>query len=144
MISYTDSGIFKQTDAWEVVGTGDTHAFIEYFCGKSFMITKNQKILDYLMNREIPDIIIHRLDFPDWVRHPDKYKILLSKFADRLIRCKEYCRISGNDKWGKTLNDWELLVTYLHKYEEYVRENGYIRFNDFLKNNNVIILWDPV
>jgi hypothetical protein len=121
---------------------GDYFAHIEYNCGKSFMLDKDQKTLDFLMKEERLDIFTFRLDFPGWVHQPDRYFELLIPFANRLERCKEYCKISGNDKWGKLLADWELLVTHLYKYEEYVRNNGYIKFNDYLKKSEVTIIAD--
>jgi len=121
---------------------GDYFAHIEYNCGKSFMLEKDQKTLDFLMKEERLNVITFRLDFHVWVHEPDRYFELLKRFADRLERCKEYCKISGNDKWDKYLTDWELLVTHLYKYEEYVRNNGYIKFNDYLKKIEVTIIVD--
>lgn len=117
----------------------DYFASIEYSCGKSFMLDKDQKTLDFLMKEQTIDIFIFRTDFPVWISHPDRYFELLIPFANRLERCKEYCKISGNDKWDKFLAEWELLVTQLYKYEEYVRNNGYIKFNDYLKRININI-----
>ena len=118
---------------------GDYFALIEYNCGKSFMLDKDQKTLDFLMKEAILDIFIFRSDSPGWVHQPDRYFELLIPFANKLERCKEYCKISGNDKWDKFLAEWELLVTHLYKYEEYVRNNGYIAFNDYLKEVEVNI-----
>ena len=122
--------------------SGDYFAHIEYSCGKSFMLDKSQKTLDFIMTKARTEVIIYRLDFPIWVHKSDRYFELLKPFADRLERCKEYCKISGNDKWDKHLADWELLVIHLYKYEEYVRNNGYINFNDYLKKNEVTIIAD--
>ena len=35
------------------------------------MLTKNQRIPDYLMDNEELDILVYRLDFSVWVKNPD-------------------------------------------------------------------------
>ena len=55
-------------------------------------------------------------------------------FYDKPIVAK-FC-----NKWNTLLYDWELLVTHLYKYEEYVRNNGYVKFNDYLREIGVDIL----
>jgi hypothetical protein len=130
----------KQLDA--LVAYGDGFEYFEYFCGKSFMIDKDQNTLDMLMHEEMVDIIVYRQDFDCWIRCPERYLELLKPFSDRFERCRKYCKISGNDKWNQMLADWELLVTHLYKYEEYVRNNAYVRFNEYLKEIGVRIIFD--
>ena len=141
LFRYGKNDLLRQIDALGIAR--DSFAHIEYFCAKSFMLDKNQNTLDIIMQRETLDVLLYRKDFPDtWIRHPDRYLELVKKFADKLERCKEYCKISGNDKWDKLLADWELLVTHLYKYEEYTRNNEYICFDDYLKKIGVRIFWD--
>jgi hypothetical protein len=130
----------KQLDALDA--DGDGFKYFEYFCGKSFMIDKNQNTLDMLMYEEEIEILVYRQDFDCWIRCPERYLELLKPFANRYKRCREYCIISGNDKWNQWLADWELLVTHLYKYEEYVRNNGYVTFNEYLKGIGVKIIFD--
>jgi hypothetical protein len=131
---------FEQINATDAARDGFP-SFCEYFYGKSFMIDNNQKVLDSLMQVLKMDILVHRVDCSGLVTNPDLYKELLKPFADRLERCKTYCKITGNDKWNKLLDDWELLVMHLYKYEEYVRISGYVNFNDYLEEIGVKILY---
>jgi len=141
LIRYGKNDLLRQINALGIAG--DFFAHVEYFCGKSFMLDKNQNTLDIIMEMEEVDVLLYRMDFPGaWIRCPDRYLELVKEFSAKLERCKEYCKISCNDKWDKFLADWELLVNHLYKYEEYVRNNEYIRFNDYLKKNGIRILWD--
>ena len=118
----------------------DGFAYFEYFCGKSYMLDKDYKTLNELMGWEIIDFLFYRgEEFSEWVSDPKRYHDLIKPFSNRFERCKEYCRISGKDEWNTLLADWGLLVTHLYQYEEYVRENGEIKFNKYLEKMGVKI-----
>ena len=114
--------------------------YFEYFCGKSFMIDKDYKTLNMLMEWELIDYLILRdEEYSDWVCDPKRYSELIKPFSERFERCREYCRISGNNEWDHFIDIWGLLVTHLYKYEEYVRKNGNIKFDKYLKKIGVKI-----
>ena len=121
----------------------DSYAWYLFLYEKSYMLDKNQQTLDTLMSKLTLYVYTYRLDFPAWVTHPTRYMELLHPFEEGLNRCKKLCEISGNDKWSKLLADWELLVLHLYKYDEYVKNNGYVRFNDYLKEIGKKILFEP-
>jgi predicted enzyme involved in methoxymalonyl-ACP biosynthesis len=111
----------------------DSFKTILYFYGKSFILDKNQSTLDGLMEWTNLEILINRMEIPNYITNIERYMRFLVLFAENLEKCKYLCRISGNNKWDKILADWELLVNQLYKYEEYVRNNGYIDYKKFLK-----------
>jgi len=129
---------FDLIDAPEIF-KADTFKYCEYFLIKSFMLDKNQHSLDILMNYEVMDILIYRLELPNWsaLGNYEKYLEVLKPFAEKLERFKEYCRISGNDKWNKLLAIWESLVTHMYKYEKEIRHNSSIGLNDYLNEKDI-------
>ena len=114
----------------------DDHSCLVYFYGKSFMLDKNQMTLDYLFEILSRHFIISFWcdDESDLVKFPTRYYMEFVKpLEEKLKKCKELCKISGNDKWGKVLAEWEGMVAVLYKYGDYVREHAYMSFNDYLK-----------
>ena len=128
--------LLKQIDDFD---TGGSFELVEYFCGKSFMLDKDQRTLDLIMDSRKWGAVHLGINSSDCVHHPDKYFEYMKSFADKMERCKNYCKISSNDKWDTLLADWELLVTHLYKYEEYVRNNDYLTFDDYLEKMGVDI-----
>ena len=108
----------------------------------SFMSYDNQSNFNKAMSKMCAYIFSFRQDFPEFVALPEHYMKSLKPFAEEFEKCKEYCRNSGNNDWDTWLADWELLVTHLYKYEEYVKNNGYVQFNDYLKEIGVKIFID--
>ena len=117
--------------------SGDSFMWHLYFYEKSYMLDRNQLTLDILMGILKYYIYTYRLDFPAWVTHPKHYMELLKPFEESMNKCKILCKISGNDKWNNLLGNWGFLIFHLYKYEEYVRKNGYVMFNDYLKEIGV-------
>ena len=121
----------------------DSYSWYLFLYEKSYMLDKNQHTLDSLMDIIKFNIYSYRLDFPALVTHPTCYMELLRPFEEGLNKCKKLCEISGNDKWNKLLAEWELLVFHLYKYDEYVKNNGYVTFIDYLMEIGVKIFYDP-
>jgi len=140
LFSSRKNDLLKQIDDFDA---DSSFEFVEYFCGKSFMLDKNQETLDIIMKLEKLEVFLLVLDSSDYVHRPYKYFEYLKSVIDRMERCKEYCKISGNDKWDTLLADWELLVTNLYKYEEYVKNNDYLTFQDYLEKKGVDIDYGP-
>ncbi|MCL2044132.1 MAG: hypothetical protein FWG89_08340 [Treponema sp.] len=128
---------FKKHNIPDSISVGGIECQI-YFYEKSYIIDRNQDTLDKLMDRLAMDILINWLELPTLITmRPARFIELVKPFEERLEICKKLCAISDNDKWDKRLADWELLIQQLYQYREYVKENGNVDFNDYLKEMGI-------
>jgi len=125
--------LLEQINAQEA--GADSFVFFEFFYGKSFMLDRNQKILDYLMDLQKMELLVFYRECSGLIHQPHRFDKQFKRFQDKLERCKVYCEFSGNGKWNKMLAGWDLLVTHIHKYGEYARTtktNGFVDFDSYL------------
>jgi len=123
-------------------------AFKVYFFEKSFLISKNQKTLDRLMERTHAHLeysgiggvfagisLELKRSGNDLHKELEKSRKTLKPYIDKLEKCKWYCQISGNDKWEKrwkaVLDYWDAYIAGFLKYLEHVEKSGYICFSDY-------------
>jgi hypothetical protein len=122
-----------------------TLSYQDYFLCKSFLIDKNQKTLDLLLSRSLwLKFFIYSQSFPNILSLPrnskySRYEKILESFENSLKKRKHCYELSDYKKpeWKKRIDTWELLILYLHRFEDRVKNNGFIRFSEYLKENNI-------
>jgi hypothetical protein len=122
-----------------------TRSYQDYFFCKSFLIDKNPKTLDLLLSHSLwLDFFIYSWSFPNILSLPrnskySQYEETLESFENSFKKRKYCYELSEFKKpeWEKIIDTWGLLILYLHKFEDHVKNNGFIRFSEFLKENNM-------
>jgi hypothetical protein len=123
----------------------DTLSYQDYFLCKSFLIDKNPKTLDLLLSHSLWIVFfIYSWSFPNTLSLPrntkySQYEETLESFENIFKKRKHCYELSDYKKpeWKKIIDTWELLILYLHKFEDRVKNNGFIRFSEYLKENNM-------
>jgi hypothetical protein len=103
---------------------GDSFSFMKYFWEKSFSIDKDQNTLDGLMWCLEIDHSSARMSFYLADEHYNYMKDFKS-FEEYVERCKGYCKYSTSKKYDELIRKCELLVSYMHTFDELVKKDGF-------------------